>query len=344
MLRRLVGPVGAATALSLLVATATAGAAQTVRAPLATRLHVAISVPSVLYSNGHQVWLANTGKSSVLELSAANGRELLNVTGTKFHLDNSDAIVQYGNDVWVANAASDSVTEFYSKSGALKHVLKGPSFHFAVPAAILVADKHVFVLAQSGDKVTEINEKTHHLVRYLQGARYHLDGAIGMVRVGNSVWIASSASGGMLTQVSAATGGVMRVVTAHAAHLGGPTAIATDGRYLWVSNAHGSHLTELSAANGAFIRSVTSSRLKLNRITSMAIVSGRLWIASNWIHSTFVAGLRTSDGAAVRIYAHRYGYPAVFADARHVWVVDRIQSRVSELSGASGRIVRIISR
>lgn len=338
---RLRAPLAGAAAVTLLAATATAGAA-TPRAPRAATLHVAISVPSVLYSNGRQAWVANTGKSSVLELSASSGRELLNVTGSRFHLDNSDAIVQYGNDVWVSNAASDAVTEFYSKSGALKHVLKGPKFHFAIPAAIVVADQHVFVLAQTGDKITEINERTGRLVRYLQGPRYHLVRAVAMVHVGNDVWVASH--GGSLTELSAATGGVMRVITASAARLDVPTAIATDGRYLFVANRHGSHLSVLSASTGAFVRVMTSSRLHLDRITSLAIVQGRLWMASTWTHAAFVAGIRVSSGAPVVLSAHAYGYPAVFGDGHHVWVVDRIQSRVSELDGRTGRAIHIISR
>ena len=312
--------------------------------PRAASLHVQISVPSVLYSNGRQAWVANTGKSAVLELSAKTGRELLNVTGAKFHLDNSDAITQYGNDVWVSNAASDSVTEFYSRSGSLKHVLKGPAFHFDVPSMIVIAKGHVFVLAQSGDKVTEINEKSAHLIRYLHGARYHLDGAVGMVRVGTDVWIASGAGGGSLTELSAATGGVMRVVTAHSAHLDTPTAVATDGRSLFVSNAHGAHVSVLSAGTGALVRTITSTRLNLDRVTSMAAVEGRLWVASTWTREPYVAGLLAANGTPVRIYPRAYGYPAVFGDGHHVWVVDRIQSRVSELSGRTGHVLRIISR
>ena len=168
----------------------------------ASSLHVAISVPSVLSSNGRQVWVANTGTSSVLELTANGGREVLDVKGAKLRLDNSDAIAQYGNDVWVANAASDTVTEFYAKSGALKHVLAGPKFHFAVPLALVAADRHVFVLATAGDKVTEVNETSGRLVRYLQGARFHFHAATAMTRAGDNVWVVSTGGGGSLTELA----------------------------------------------------------------------------------------------------------------------------------------------
>jgi hypothetical protein len=122
--------------------------------------------------------------------------------------------------------------------------------------------------------------------------------------------------------------------------LGRPSAIATDGRSLWVANAHSAHLSVLAASTGAFERTVTSSRVKLTRVTSMSIAGGRLWLAST--SSKFVAGLSAANGALVRLYASRFSYPAVFGDPRHAWVVDRIQSRVSELSAGTGKILRVI--
>lgn len=337
-MRRVSVPIVAVVALAM-----TAGVAAAAVIQRASSLHVPISVPSALDSNGRQVWVANTGSSSVIELSASNGKELLNVSGTKYHLDISDAITQVGNDVWVANSASNTVTEFYAKSGALKHVLKGPGFRLAVPVAIVAADKHVFVLDQAGDKVTDVVERTAKLARYLHGARYHLRDAIGMVRVGDDVWIASHGGGGTLTEISGATGGVMRVVTATAGHLDGPTAIATDGSTLWVANAHGSHLTVLNASNGVFLRAVTTDRVKLDHVASVSIAAGRVWLAGT-TRPTFVAALLSRSGAVARIYVHRFGYPAVSADPRHVWVVDRLQSRVTELSARSGKVLRVISR
>ena len=323
------------TAVALGSSGASAGAV-TVRAPRSTKLHVAISVPSVLSSNGHQVWVANTGTSSVLELSAKTGKELLDVSGMKYHLDNPDAIVQYGNDVWVADAASNAVTEFSSKSGALKHVLADPKLRFAVPGAIAIADHHVFVLSadhQQGDRGEREDGQAHPVPARppLPPPPRGRHGARRQRRVDRE----QRRRGGTLTELSAATGGVVRVVTASAGHLDSPTAIATDGRYLWVANAQGAHLSELSASSGALVRTVTSTRLKLNRVTSITVAGGRVWLAST-AAPALVAGL-AQNGDVVPLFAHRFGFPAVFGDSRHVWVVDRIQSRVSELSDTLGQ-------
>jgi DNA-binding beta-propeller fold protein YncE len=309
--------------------------------PRAT-LHVAISVPAALSSNGREVWLANTGTGSVLELSATTGKELLNVSGTKLRLDNSDGIAQVGNDVWVANEASNTVTEFYAKTGALKHVLAGPKYRLAVPAAIVVADGHVFVLSLAGDKVTMLVEKNARLARYLAGPRFHFDHAVGIVRVGKDVWVVSSGARGGLTELSGATGGVMRIVTASTAHLVRPTAIATDGAHLLVTNAGGRRITILSTT-GHYLGSLTTSRVDLDRATSIAAVDGTVWVAST-TKPAYVIGLRERNGALVRAYRHRFGFPMVFSDAAHAWVVDRIQSEVTELSPRTGWPVRVISR
>jgi len=163
-----------------------------------------------------------------------------------------------------------------------------------------------------------------------------------MVRVGGDIWVLSSGAGGTLTELRAATGSVVRVVSA-TAQLDSPTAIASDGVHLWVANARGSRLVMLSASDGRLVRSVTSANVRLNRVTTIAVAHGCVWVAST-IGRTYVAGFHASDGKLIHVYAHHFGYPAVFGDTHHAWVVDRIQSRVTELAPGSGKVVRVISR
>ena len=307
--------------------------------PRSTGLHEPISVPSVLSSNGKRVWLANTGSSSVLELSAYSGRELLNVKGSKFKFDNSDAITQYGNDVWVSNEASDTVTEFAATTGTLRHVLHGPTFHFAIPTQLVAVDRHVYVLDAAGDKITVIVERNGRLARYLEGPRFHLDHAVAIVRAGQDLWAVSA--DGTLTELSGATGGVLRVVVGPTAHLVHPVAATTNGADLLVADAGTGTVTVLSAATGRYLGSISTGAVPLRRATSIAATDGTIWVAST-ASPAFVVGLRARGGTTVHVFRHRFTFPAVFADARHVWVVDRIQSRVTELAPTTGSVLRTL--
>ena len=55
-------------------------------------LHVTVSVPSVGLLAGKDLWIANTGTSSMLEFDAATGVEVADVGGSKYQLDDSDSV------------------------------------------------------------------------------------------------------------------------------------------------------------------------------------------------------------------------------------------------------------
>ena len=76
---------------------------------------------------------------------------------------------------------------------------------------------------------------------------------------GNSVTEINPSSGAWIATFNAATDGFRR-----------PTAITSDGPYLFVANAGGS-VSELRASNGAFIRSVSGGRYRF--VDPVAITS-----------------------------------------------------------------------
>lgn len=308
----------------------------------ANKVKVDVSVPSVLVSNGRHVWIANTGTSSVLELDARTGAELRNVSGSKYRFDISDGIATYGDEVWVANAASDSVTVFHASTGKLVHVLSGPKFNLEVPGRIVIADKHVFVLNQSGTRMTEIDESTGSRIKVLTGPHYSFADTHDMVVVRNDVWTANGAGAGSLTEFSAATGKVVRIVRASAGHFDGPRALATDGARIWVVSAAGSHLSELNAGNGRLIVTISNPKHRLSGFDSISFVERTVWMASTH-RGGLVLGVNAATGATVAVLSHRFGYPAVTADFNHAWIVDRTQSRVTELNPVTGAVIRVIT-
>jgi outer membrane protein assembly factor BamB len=306
------------------------------------QLKVDISVPSALVSNGRHVWIANTGSSSVLELDAATGRELRNVAGSTYRFDISDAIATYGDHVWVANSASNSVTVFHASTGKLIRVLSGPAYQFEVPSAMVVADHHVFVLNGAGSRVTELDETTGRRLRVLTGPLYRFAGTHAMVVVHHDVWTANGAGKGSLTEFNAVTAKVVRVISSGSARLDAPTSLASDGIRLWVSNALGGHISEVAVANGHLMRTISNSTHQLSGLDSLAWSGRTLWGADQQ-RSGLVLAFDETSGKTTVVLAHRFGFPAVSADAHHIWVVDRTQSRVTELNPATGAIVRVIT-
>ena len=326
----------AAVCASALAATGVTAAAA------ADRLRVNLSVPSVMVSNGVRVWVANTGSSSVLEINAANGVEAQNVKGKKFHFDISDGIALAGDDVWVANAASDTVTEFHASTGALVRVLSGGKDQFQVPGPLLVTDHRVFVTDQKGDRITVLNEATGARIKVLGASSYHFGRTLHMVAVGGDIWTVNGAGSGSLSEFSSSTYRLLRVVTASAGHLSGPSALASDGTHLWVSNSSGNHVSELNASNGALVRTISSPKHSVNAIDSIVVVGHVLWLGST-THEGEVLGLNATSGAVVKSYLHRFGYPTMYADKDHAWVLDRAQSRLTELNATTGAVIRVVS-
>jgi DNA-binding beta-propeller fold protein YncE len=338
---RRVGIIGALVAL---VVGATCGVVLAVSSAAATgrHVHVNVSVPSVLDVAGGRLWLANTGTGSMLEFNASNGTELLSVAGKKFQLYNSDGVAVIGGQVWVANAASDSITILDASNGHLVQLLSGTKLDFGSPLGLAVAGDRVFVLGRGGSTVVEFEARTATFVRAINGKGYHLEHASVITAVGDDVWVLSSSGLGSLTELDGTDGNLVRVVTATAADLDDATALGPIGHDLWIANAAGSHLSLLDAANGRLVSTLRDPRVDLNDVTSVvALSNGRLWIASTTAPS-WVACLRSNTGGIVRVLRHRFGFPTLFAGAGRVWVVDRTQSRVTELNGATGAVVRVL--
>jgi hypothetical protein len=330
------------TVLSALLAVLCLGTAPAWAFPSPRHLHVDVSVPSVLAASGWKIWVANTGTASVLEFDARSGAEVHNVSAHKDQLFDSDAIVVVGAQVWVANSASDTITILNALTGSLERILHGDNDHFgAAPLALAVAAKHVFVLGQGGSTVVEFSASTDKLVKVLRGERFHFMDATALAASGNEVWVLSSRPTGSLTELDAATGGVLRVVGAVKAKLDHPTSMSVNGNILWIANGAGAHLSELVASTGRLLATRTVKHLNLNSVTSIVAENSRLWLASTTT-PPWVACVRIANRSVVRSFPHRFGFPAVFGGAGHVWVVDRTQSRVTELNASTAAVLRVL--
>jgi outer membrane protein assembly factor BamB len=112
--------------------------------------------------------------------------------------------------------------------------------------------------------------------------------------------------------------------------------------HLWVANKSGSHLSELNASTGSFDRILRVRRASLDAVTSIAVADRVVWVARAGT-KTLVIGVNSKTGRTVQCASHKFGFPAVFSDGRHIWVVDRAESRLSEVDPENGVVVRVIS-
>ncbi len=110
----------------------------------------------------------------------------------------------------MANGGGNSVTELSAATGALVKVISGPSYRFAF-----------------------LNK------RLLSAAAVASDGS--------HVWVTNFA-GNAVTELSASTGALVRVISGSGYAFDAPMGIISDGSHVWVANERADSVTELPAS------------------------------------------------------------------------------------------------
>lgn len=159
---------------------------------------------------------------------------------------------------------------------------------------------------------------------------------------GNRVWVANSryladGGGGWITELSAKTGALIRVISARRDKLTDPEAVAVAGNRVWVVNSFGNSVTELNASTGALVRVISAQRYQLSDPGAIATDGNSVWVASNGSDS--VTEINASTGALIRVISgRRYQFNdpiEIAASGDRVWVVS--------IGGASGGSVTEIN-
>ena len=70
---------------------------------------------------------------------------------------------------------------------------------------------------------------------------------------GTHVWVANY-GGDSVTELNAATGTLVKVITSAGCRFNQPAAVSVDGTHTWVANVQGDSVTELNAATGALVQ------------------------------------------------------------------------------------------
>ena len=139
-----------------------------------------------------------------------------------------------------------------------------------------------------------------------------------------------------------------------------PDAIASEGAHVWVANLRGAcsrrglcagnSVSELSASTGSLVKTISSARYKFDDPDAMALNGANVWVVNGGGDS--VTELSATSGALVRVISgssdHFYQPKAIASDRTHMWVLNAPSApgansfRVTELSAATGRLVRTI--
>jgi DNA-binding beta-propeller fold protein YncE len=171
--------------------------------------------------------VANAGSNSVTELNATTGALIRVISGERYQLNSgglSVAIAADGNRVWVPNANGNSVTEINAATGALIRVITSlPNFSFAItPDAAgvwLVTNAGVKGVGDTGPdgSVAELRAASGQLIRNISGPPFQDSSPGGAITAdGNRVWAAGTyfySTGGWVSELSAATGAMVRVIS-----------------------------------------------------------------------------------------------------------------------------------
>ena len=173
---------------------------------------------------------------------------------------------------------------------------------------------------------------------------------------GSDVWVANSggASGtesggrGWVSEFSATSGALIRVIGGPQYGLADPQALAVDGDDVWVADGNGGSVTEINAGKGALTRVVAGPQYQFADPGAIAVAGADLWVANGGSDS--VTEINTATGALIRVIsAQRYGLsttvysPAIAAAGGHVWVSDGASNSVTEINAATGALTRVIS-
>ena len=83
------------------------------------------------------------------------------------------------------------------------------------------------------------------MVKVIEGSSYGFSEPDAIFADKSHVWVAND--GGSVTELSAATGGLVKVISGPGYGFDAPSAITSDGTHIWVANVDGESVTEFPA-------------------------------------------------------------------------------------------------
>ena len=235
-----------------------------------------ISYPSGFVAVGADVWISESFANAVTEVDASSGALVTVLSGSAYGFDDPTSIATSGSDVWVANAQGDSVTEIDATTGSPIQLLSGSAYDFDRPDQLASDGTHLWVTNTGNSTVTEIDESNGGVTQVLSSPSFDLDQPTGIADDGSDVWVASD--GGVLTELDAATGSLVRVINDSVLGIGpSPVSIAVEGGEVFL--AAGDTVAALTAPSGSALWSNGSVQMA----SSGVVADGQhVWVTDDY--------------------------------------------------------------
>ncbi len=302
---------------------------------------IGIQVPFDISTDGTHVWVVGNA-NTVAELSASTGALVQEVPASSAIDYQTDQIVSDGTHVWDLNTDGNALTELDASTGAVVQTIAGNSDGFNDPVAVSSDGTHVWAMNIGSNSVTELDAATGARVQVISGPTYDFDFGTDLAGEpeaidsdGTHVWVAN-ADGNSVTELYAATGAVVQVISGHFSE---PVAVSSDGTHVWVGNFGNNSVTELDAATGGLVKVFSGSKYAFDDPFAISSDGTHVWVPNSTGDS--VTELDAATGAVVRVITGLTGPVVATSDGIHVWLLGSYF--VTELNAATGAVVQVIS-
>jgi outer membrane protein assembly factor BamB len=235
---------------------------------------------SLTYSGG-RVWVLNHYGDSITELNARSG-SLVRVIHLHSDLDlaqnktlqddfGPEDVVANEKHVWISDFTGTGceILELSVSSGSATRTIRCGSMVTGVgefSGFLALSGEHLWMTGIDGNSLSEFNAHTGVLVRTVGEKKDNLQGTTGITVAGSHLWVSSLGGTGLVTELNAKSGSLVRVkkdkayrlTAAEKGHSHGGAALgplAVTNSRVWVLNQFGSAL-EWNSLTGSFVRVV----------------------------------------------------------------------------------------
>ena len=245
------------------------------------------------------------------------------------------------------------------------------SSEFKHPGAIaLDHNGHLWVANADYFGVTEINAHTGQVIRVVSAKADGFIDPTGIAVSGNNVWVVSgsvtynngTSNYGMVSELNATTGDLVRTVNLKKYGVTGLSAVSADAPHVWVTADGGEQVAELSNATGRIVRVFRGRQKHVEPggiysdgrhvwISSLEIGEGvveRSALTGNKLRTITPTHMTVPPGGGSKVLTY-LGPRFVTADARYVWTGNDEGTRfkpsggsVTQINAVTGTIVRTI--
>ncbi len=210
---------------------------------------------------------------------------------------------------------------------------------FDYPVGLAFSGGKLWVANEMGNSVSEINPADGTWLASLTSGPYGIEHPTSIASYGSDVFVANSV--GSVSEISASTRKLVRIVFGKQYRFKNPVAITETGGRVLVLNAgtgRGS-ITEFNAHNGALIRVISGSQYDFLGASAFATYGADVFVADKTTDA--VTEVNMISGRRVRVVSGQglSGPDGIAVNAGRVWVSDATTSSATEINASSGAVL-----